>query len=72
LFFSGFEKAAPCEDIAVRGEAREDEDVQGDGDTIRYVVDVGAAQGSLTVTFELLYQSIGFRWADNLRGVDAT
>lgn len=56
----------------MRGEAREDEDVQGDGDTIRYVVDVGAAQGSLTVTFELLYQSIGFRWADNLRGVDAT
>jgi hypothetical protein len=71
LLPSGFEKAAPYEDIAVRGEAREDEDFQGGGDTIRYVVDVGSAQGSLTVTVELLYQSIGFRWAENLRGVDA-
>jgi hypothetical protein len=71
LLPSGFEKAAPYEDIAVRGEAREDEDFQGGGDTIRYVVDVSSAQGSLTVTVELLYQSIGFRWAENLRGVDA-
>jgi hypothetical protein len=71
LLPSGFEKAAPYEDIAVRGEAREDEDFQGGGDTIRYVIDVGSAQGPLTLTVELLYQSIGFRWADNLRGVDA-
>lgn len=27
--------------------------------------------GPLTVTAELLYQSIGYRWADNLRRHDA-
>lgn len=68
---SGFEKAAPYEDIAVRGGAREDEDFQGGGDQIQYVVDLGDAQGPYTVTVELLYQSIGYRWATNLQQYDA-
>ena len=63
----GFEKSAPYEDIAVHGGAREDEDFQGGGDEIQYVVDVGDAEGPFEVTVELLYQSIGYRWADNLR-----
>ena len=28
--------------------------------------DLGAAKGPYVVSAELLYQSIGFRWADNL------
>jgi hypothetical protein len=71
LLPSGFEKAAPYEDIAVRGGAREDEDFQGGGDKIQYLVDVGSAEGPLTVTVELLYQSIAYRWAENLRQYEA-
>ncbi len=31
---------------------------------------LGEAQGPFTVTAELLYQSIGYRWAENLRGYE--
>ena len=71
LLPSGFEKAAPYEDITVRGGAREDDDFQGGGDKIQYIVNVGSAEGPFTVTAELLYQSIGYRWAENLRRYDA-
>jgi hypothetical protein len=67
LLPSGSEKTAPYPDIAVRGRAREDEDFQGGGDKIEYAITIGDAQGPLTVTVELLYQSVGFRWAQNLR-----
>jgi hypothetical protein len=36
-------------------------------DRVRYIVALGAAQGPFRVEAELLYQPIGFRWADNLR-----
>jgi hypothetical protein len=71
LLPSGFEKAAPYEDIAVRGGAVEDEDFLGGGDQIQYIVDVGSAEGLLTVSVELLYQSISYRWAENLSQHDA-
>ncbi|HEY70793.1 MAG TPA: hypothetical protein G4O08_09435 [Anaerolineae bacterium] len=65
------EKTAPWEDVAVRGEAFDDEDFQGGVDSIQYVVDVGSAQGPFDISVEVLYQSVGFRWAENLRGLDA-
>lgn len=71
LLPDGFEKEAPYEDIAVRGSAMEDDDFQGGGDSIQYAVDIGSAAGPLTIKVELLYQTISFRWADNLRGKDA-
>ncbi|MCJ7824534.1 MAG: hypothetical protein MUP44_06510 [Anaerolineales bacterium] len=71
LLPDGFEKKSPYEDIAVRGGAMEDDDFQGGGDSIQYSVDIGSAVGPLTVKVELLYQTISFRWADNLRGKDA-
>jgi len=67
LLPSGFEKAAPYEDIAVHGMAREDEDFQGGGDEIQYIADVGSSEGPFVVTVEILYQSIGYRWAENFR-----
>jgi hypothetical protein len=70
LLPSGFDKGAVDEDIAVRGVALEDGDFSGGGDRIRYTVDVGTAQGRFTVTAELLYQTIGYRWAENLRGYE--
>jgi len=68
---SGFDKASAGEDIAVYGDAADDEDFVGGGDRVRYVVDLSEARGTLSVTVELLYQSIGYRWADNLRRHDA-
>jgi hypothetical protein len=63
----GFEKGAPYEDIAVRGEARDDVNFLDAGDRLDLAVRLEGAQAPLTLSVELLYQSIGFRWAENLR-----
>ena len=63
----GFDKATADKDVAVHGEAAADADFTGSGDRIRYVVDVGSAQGPFEVQAELCYQSIGYRWAQNSR-----
>jgi len=63
----GFEKAALYEDFAVRGGARDDVDFDGGGDRLLVALDVGTASGPYTLTVELLYQSIGFRWMENLK-----
>ena len=67
LLPAGFEKSAPYEDIAVRGDAFVDEDFVDGSDRITYRVDLGGATGPYTVEVELVYQSIGHRWAENLR-----
>lgn len=67
----GFAKATAHADIAVHGDAREDPDFAGGGDRVRYVVGVGAAPGPFAVQATLLFQPIGFRWAENLRGYKA-
>jgi hypothetical protein len=67
----GMSKAAATGDIAVLGRAAQDADF-GDGrDRVTYRVPLNGAQGPLTVTAELWYQPIGFRWAVNLRAYDA-
>ena len=63
----GFDKQTAEPDIAVIGAAAEDQDFSGAGDRVRYVVPVGSAQGPFHVEAELLYQPIGFRWAQNLK-----
>jgi hypothetical protein len=67
LLPAGFEKAAPYEDIAVWGGAVDDEDFLGGGDVVTYIIPVGSGTGPYTLTVELLFQSIGFRWAENLK-----
>jgi len=71
LLPGGFDKATAHPDIAVHGEARDDADFAGGSDRTQYVINVAAASGALTVEAELLYQPIGFRWADNLRTYQA-
>ncbi len=71
LLPSGFDKASAGEDFAVHGRAAEDSDFEGGGDTVRYLIDLPDAGEALTVTVELLYQSIGYRWAESLRRYDA-
>jgi hypothetical protein len=68
----GFDKSTAEPDIAVHGEAAADGDFSAGGDRVRYQVALpeGAA-APLRVEAELLYQSIGYRWAENLRAYDA-
>ena len=68
---NGFEKAAVSDDIAVRGIAAVDEDFRGGSDGLVYMIELDDATGPFTITAELLYQSIGFRWAQNLARFDA-
>ncbi len=63
---SGFEKKTAHPDIAVRGGAAGDPDFTGGTDRVRYSVDVGDAGGPFSITAELWYQPIAFRWAHNL------
>jgi len=68
----GFDKTTAEPDVAVRGAAVNDADFVGGGDRVRYRIALGAAEaGRLTVEAELLYQSIAYRWAENLRGYAA-
>jgi hypothetical protein len=66
----GFDKRSADADVGVYGGARDDADFVGSGDRVRYEVSVPAS-GSFTVAVDLLYQSIGFRWAHNLDRYDA-
>jgi hypothetical protein len=63
----GFEKRNCDSDIAVIGDALEDEKFTGGSATIRYNVNLGSARGPFKIDAELLYQPIGFRWANNLK-----
>jgi hypothetical protein len=67
----GFDKEVASEDIAVHGQAMEDADFSGGGDRVSYAIELGDAGGPFTVTVELLYQSVGCRWAQNLRRHEA-
>lgn len=71
LLPSGFVKGNHLEAVSVRGEALPDENFAGGGDQLLIRVDLGDAQGSITLQVELLYQSVGYRWAKNLEGFDA-
>jgi hypothetical protein len=71
LLPAGFEKSAPYPDIAVRGEALDDPDFVDGSDRVQYSINLQGTQGPYTLTVELLYQSIGYRWAANLGGLEA-
>jgi hypothetical protein len=66
----GFEKSTAPAEIAVYGLAANDADFSQSGDQVRYAVDV-SGDGPYTVQVEILYQSIGYRWAHNLDSYDA-
>lgn len=65
LLPEGFDKQSVDRDIAVEGAAFADADFEAGGDRIRYRIPVDS-RSEVTVAAELLYQSIGYRWAQNL------
>jgi hypothetical protein len=67
----GFDKKTADAEIAVHGGAIDDPDFTAGGDLVRYSVPLNGASAPYTVTAELLYQPIGFRWANNLKAYDA-
>ncbi|HEX5110193.1 MAG TPA: hypothetical protein VFV95_17200 [Vicinamibacterales bacterium] len=66
----GFDKTTADPMIGVYGDAARDLDFSGGGDRVRYVVDT-TGDGPFSVSVELRYQSIGFRWAHNLAAYDS-
>jgi hypothetical protein len=66
LLPAGFDPAAASADVLPAGTASADADFAAGGDVVTYEVDVSGAAGPFTIEAELLYQSIGLRWADNL------
>ena len=68
----GFDKATAGGDIAVIGDAYSDPDFIGSSDEIQYQVQLENQDGPIHITVELLYQTIGYRWAENLRKGEAT
>jgi len=65
----GFDKATAQPDIAVHGDAAGDPEFTGGRARVRYSVPV-QGDGPFAVEVELLYQPIGFRWAQNLKSYD--
>jgi hypothetical protein len=67
LLPAGFKPNPDIPELDPQGEAAQDPDFTGGGDSLGLQIDLGQAQGPFTLEVTLLYQTIGFRWADNLR-----
>ena len=66
LLPTGFDRTTTDGRVAVVGEARSDGDFDAGGDRVRYAVDVDPADGPFTVSVELWFQPVAYRWAENL------
>ena len=71
LLPAGMEKEKIPTEIAVQGQAAQDEDFSAGGDSMKYAIQLPGS-GTYSVSVELLYQSVGYRWAENLRGIPFT
>ena len=62
----GFDKTIADEDYAVYGAAATDTSFDGGSDQVTYQIDVQGHEGPYTVHVELLYQSVSYRFAQDL------
>ena len=70
LLPSGFDKENVFLNVAVHEEALTDPNFQGGGDSIEYHMPVDG-RDALTITLEVVYQSISYRWIENFRLFDS-
>jgi cytochrome c551/c552 len=70
LLPKGFDKASAENDVSVYGEAEKDENFTAEGDIIIYKVQLPEGVNSVQVSAKLMYQTIGYRWAQNLKSYD--
>jgi len=70
LLPDGFDASAADPRVRPVGEAATDLDFVAGLDRVQYSVPTGDAAGPLTVTAELWFQPIGYRWAQNLGEYD--
>jgi cytochrome c551/c552 len=71
LLPKGFDKTTAVPEIAVHGDALDDPGFTDAGDEVRYLIDLHAAPGPYSITAELWYEPVGFRWANNLKPYSA-
>lgn len=71
LLPTGFDAQAADPRVAVFGAAASDSDFGPGSDRIRYSIAVDPGAGPFTVTAELWFQPVGYRWAENLAAYDA-
>lgn len=67
----GFSKEEVQSDIAVLGNAFNDPDFIGGEDQVFYRIDLAEFTGPITITAEIYYQSISYRWIQNLQQFNA-
>lgn len=67
LLPAGFDPATAPADVAVYGCAAQDRDFSGGTDRLTYVIETHDAEGPLTVTARLLYQTVSSRFVRDLR-----
>jgi len=67
---AGFDKRTAAEEVAVHGDALADPDFGAGEDRVRYSIAAAGARGPFTIEAELWYQSVAYRWAQNLRAYD--
>ncbi len=70
LLPAGFDKSTASPDIQPKGASLTDDNFRAGGDTVSYQVELREASGPFSVEAELLYQSISYRWAMDLREYD--
>lgn len=66
LLPAGFDKETAGEDIAVVGAALADTDFLAGSDVVGYVLGVPADEGPFTVSVELLYQAVSYRFLQDM------
>jgi hypothetical protein len=66
LLPNGFDKATAGNDFAVQGDAATDADFQGGSDQVTYQISTQGKSGPFAVTVEVLYESISYRFAEDL------
>ncbi|MEO8052579.1 MAG: hypothetical protein ABI833_19390 [Acidobacteriota bacterium] len=67
LLPDGFDKRTAQPEIAVVGDALNDPAFTSGGHRVHYSAALGNGSGPFTIEVELLYQPIGYRWANNLK-----